>query len=94
MLQNREVDFSQLTEDAACLAARHQSIHQLIVHNKTILTKSEAEAEAEAESAKSSFAQSDMELKKARNDYAVAGRAEVRAVSNLRKQRTGEAGRG
>lgn len=79
MLQNREVDFSQLTEDAACLAARHQSIHQLIVHNKTILTKSEAE------SAKSSFAQSDMELKKARNDYAVAGRAEVRAVSNLRK---------
>ena len=90
MLQNREVDFSQLTEDAACLAARHQSIHQLIVHNKTILTKSEAEAE----SAKSSFAQSDMELKKARNDYAVAGRAEVRAVSNLRKQRTGEAGRG
>lgn len=92
MLQNREVDFSQLTEDAACLAARHQSIHQLIVHNKTILTKSEAEAEAE--SAKSSFAQSDMELKKARNDYAVAGRAEVRAVSNLRKQRTGEAGRG
>ncbi|NRP24156.1 Chromosome partition protein Smc [Aliiroseovarius sp. xm-m-379] len=44
ILQEREGDLSQLTEDVARLAARHQSAHRLRDDNQKTLEKSEADA--------------------------------------------------
>lgn len=45
VLQERESDLAQLTEDVARLAARHQSAHRLLEDNRKTQSKSEAEAD-------------------------------------------------
>lgn len=45
MLQTRESDLSQMTEDVARLAARHQSAHRFLSDSQTTLGKNEAGAE-------------------------------------------------
>ena len=81
VLQTREADLSQLTEDVARLAARHQSAWRLMTDNQTTLAKSEAEAEK----AKVSMAEADVALKKAEADFAAAGSAETQAVATAEK---------
>ena len=81
VLQTREADLSQLTEDVARLAARHQSAQRLMIDNQTTLAKSEAEAEK----AKVSMAEADVALKKAEADFAAAGSAETQAVATAEK---------
>lgn len=81
VLQTREADLSQLTEDVARLAARHQSAQRLMTDNQTTLAKSEAEAEK----AKVSMAEADVALKKAEADFAAAGSAETQAVATAEK---------
>lgn len=81
VLQTREADLSQLTEDVARLAARHQSARRLMTDNQTTLAKSEAEAEK----AKVSMADADVALKKAEADFAAAGSAETQAVATAEK---------
>jgi len=77
VLQQREGDLAQLTEDVARLAARHQSAQRLLDDNKTTLAKNEDEA-ARAESA---MAEADIALKQAEADFAAAGEAEKAAVA-------------
>lgn len=81
VLQTREADLSQLTEDVARLAARHQSARRLMTDDQTTLAKSEAEAEK----AKVSMAEADVALKKAEADFAAAGSAETQAVATAEK---------
>jgi chromosome segregation protein len=76
VLQEREADLSQLTEDVARLAARHQSAQRLIDDHRTTLAKSEAEAAK----AKAAMAEADAALKQAEADFALAGAAEEQAV--------------
>ena len=77
VLQQREADLSQLTEDVARLAARHQSAQRLLDDNRTTLSKSEGEAER----AKSAMAEAASALAKAEADFAAAGEAEKVAVA-------------
>ncbi len=81
VLQTREADLSQLTEDVARLAARHQSAQRLVSDNHTTLAKSEAEAEK----SKAAMAEADAALKKAEADFATAGAAEKEAVATAEK---------
>lgn len=81
VLQTREADLSQLTEDVARLAARHQSARRLMTDNQTTLAKSEAEAEK----AKVSMAEANVALKKAEADFAAAGSAEAQSVATAEK---------
>ena len=81
ILQTREADLSQLTEDVARLAARHQSARRLLADNQTTLAKSEAEAGK----AKVSMTEADAALKKAEADFATAGEDEATAVATAEK---------
>ncbi len=81
VLQEREADLSQLTEDVARLAARHQSAQRLIDDNRKTLAKSEAEAER----AKAAMAQADAALGQAQADFEAAGVAERQAVATAKK---------
>ena len=81
VLQTREADLSQLTEDVARLAARHQSAARLVSDNQTTLVKSEAEAEK----AKASMAEADIALKQAEADFSTASAAEKEAVATAQK---------
>ncbi len=81
VLQEREADLSQLTEDVARLAARHQSAQRLLDDNRTTLAKSEAEAEK----AKASMHEADVALKKAEADFEAAGADERQAVATAEK---------
>jgi chromosome segregation protein len=77
ILQQRENDLSQMTEDMARLAARHQSAQRLLDDNRKTLAKSEAEAE------RARAAQSDLReaLSRAQADHAAAHEAEAEAVA-------------
>ncbi len=77
VLQQREADLAQLTEDVARLAARHQSAQRLLDDNRTTLSKSEGEAER----AKAAMAEAEAALTKAEADFAAAGEAEKAAVA-------------
>jgi chromosome segregation protein len=77
VLQEREADAAQLTEDVARLAARHQSAQRLLDDYRTTLEKSEAEAAR----AKSAMAESSAALAKAEADFATAGEAEKAALA-------------
>ena len=77
VLQQREADLTQLTEDVARLAARHQSAQRLLEDNRTTMTKSEAEAAR----AKAAMADAAAALAKAEVDFAAAGAAEKLAVA-------------
>ena len=81
ILQEREADLSQLTEDVARLAARHQSAQRLLGDNQTTLTKSEAEAVK----AKQASVVAQAALAKAEIDFVAAGEAEVLAVATAEK---------
>ncbi len=76
-LQAREEDLSQLTEDVARLAARHQSAQRLLDDSRTTLQKSETE-EAKA---KAAMAEARATLARAEADFASAGQAEAQAVA-------------
>ncbi len=77
VLQQRETDLAQLTEDVARLAARHQSAQRLLDDNRTTLTKSEQEAAK----AKAAVKEAAAALAKAEADFAAAGEAEKAAVA-------------
>ena len=77
ILQDRETDLSQLTEDVARLAARHQSAQRPLDDNRTTLEKSETEAAR----AKMQAGESQAALTKAEADFAAAGAEEAAAVA-------------
>ena len=77
ILQDREGDLSQMTEDMARLAARHQSAHRLLDDHRTTLGKSEAEAER----AREAVAASKEALAKSATDFAAAEQAQTDATA-------------
>ena len=77
VLQTREADLSQQTEDVARLAARHSSAERLLQDSRKTLEKSEAEARK----ARDAVAQSQATLDKAGVDFAAAQLAEANAVT-------------
>ncbi len=77
VLQDRENDLSQLTEDVARLAARHQSAQRLLEDSQTTLEKSEAEAER----ATQAQAAAQAALAQAETDFASAQSEEKSAVA-------------
>ncbi len=76
VLQARESDLGQQTEDTARLAARHQSAQRLLEDNRKI----QAKAEAEAETARTAVDDSHAALAKAGEDFEAATVAEAQAV--------------
>ncbi|MFD1194571.1 chromosome segregation protein SMC [Seohaeicola saemankumensis] len=76
VLQQREADLSQLTEDVARLAARHQSAHRLLEDS----LKTRARSEAEAARARDAVEASKGALDKAIAAYEEAQAQEVAAV--------------
>jgi chromosome segregation protein len=77
ILEKRETELAQLTEDVARLAARHQSAQRLVADNRTTMDKNEAEAGR----AKSAMQDAANALTKAEADFAAAGKAETIAVA-------------
>ncbi|KAA0912951.1 chromosome segregation protein SMC [Aquicoccus porphyridii] len=73
VLQAREGDLAQLTEDVARLAARHQSANRFLDDSRKTLARSEAEAEK----ARAAADEAGAALTKAEADHAEAERAEV-----------------
>ncbi|WP_371170402.1 chromosome segregation protein SMC [Aliiroseovarius sp. 2305UL8-7] len=73
ILQEREGDLTQLTEDVARLAARHQSAHRLLEDSRKTLEKSESEAER----ARASMDDAKGALDKAGTDFEAAKTAEA-----------------
>ncbi|WP_380054804.1 chromosome segregation protein SMC [Falsihalocynthiibacter sp. SS001] len=72
ILQDREADIGQLTEDVARLAARHQSARRLVDDNQKTLDRNEAEAAR----AREATAMSQGALTKASLDYEAAETAQ------------------
>lgn len=77
ILQERESDLSQLTEDVARLAARHQSAQRLLSDSQKTLERSEAEAARAREAVTSS----EEALATSRADHNAAHVAEKEAVA-------------
>ena len=77
VLQDRENELSQLTEDVARLAARHQSAERLLVDARTTLERSEAGEAQAAQDAKSASE----DLAKAETSFTVAEEALTNASS-------------
>ena len=76
VLQLREENMSEQTEDVARLAARHGSAQRLLVDSR----KTQEKAEAEAVKARQSVSVSEAALTKARDDFETAKSAEAKAV--------------
>ena len=74
-LQNRETHLSQVTEDVARLAARHQSSQRLLEDSRKTLAKSQAEAEK----AQTAVAEAEGALRQASIDQDLAQKAEAEA---------------
>ncbi|WP_413718234.1 chromosome segregation protein SMC [Silicimonas sp. MF1-12-2] len=101
VLQNRENDLSQLTEDVARLAARHQSAERLLEDARTTLARNEegeakaaAEAKAATEdlkSAEAAFATAEVALATASSAAAAAEEALVAADDAREAHQTREA---
>ncbi|SHI47840.1 condensin subunit Smc [Shimia gijangensis] len=88
ILQERESDLSQLTEDVARLAARHQSAHRLLEDSQKTQTKSEAEAEKAREAvkvSKSALVQASEDFETAKTFEASAQSAAIQAEETLAK---------
>ena len=81
VLQQREADLSQLTEDVARLAARHQSAHRLLEDS----LKTRARSEAEATRARDAVEASKGALDKAIAAYEEAQTQEAAAVDLARR---------
>ncbi|MBM1221951.1 chromosome segregation protein SMC [Ponticoccus sp. SC2-23] len=77
VLQSREADFSEQTEDVARLAARHQSAQRLIEDHRKTLTRTEAEAEK----ARAALLGAEAALEKAEGDLVTARAAEETAAA-------------
>lgn len=77
VLQAREGDLSQLTEDVARLAARHGSAERLLQDSR----KTQEKSEAEAQKAQEAVTQSRAALAKAATDFDTAKAAETEAVA-------------
>lgn len=75
VLGEREGDLSQLTEDVARLAARHQSAHRLLDDCRKTLER----GESEAAKAKVSMSEAEAALGRAQADYEAAREAEAEA---------------
>ena len=76
ILQDRESALSELTEDVARLAARHQSAHRLLEDSQKTLERSDAEATR----ARTAVATSREALDKAATDFDTATRSEALAA--------------
>ncbi|WP_436398185.1 chromosome segregation protein SMC [Roseobacter sp. S98] len=76
VLQTREGEMSQQTEDMARLAARHQSAQRLLEDSR----KTESRASTEAARAREAVATSEAALEKAGAEFAAAQAAEAQAV--------------
>jgi chromosome segregation protein len=76
VLQARETDLTQLTEDVARLAARHHSAQRLLEDSRRTQVKSESDAA----NARTAVATSQTALDKARQDFETSGVAEAAAV--------------
>ncbi|NUH66567.1 chromosome segregation protein SMC [Sulfitobacter sp. S0837] len=76
VLQAREGELAQQTEDVARLAARHSSAERLLQDSRRTLER----AEAEGRKARETVAQSQATLNKAKDDFAAAQQAEQAAI--------------
>ncbi|WP_294226720.1 chromosome segregation protein SMC [uncultured Shimia sp.] len=76
VLQEREADLSQLTEDVARLSARHQSAQRLLDDSQ----KTQDKNEAEAEKARAAVAESNEALTRAGEELELAREAEEEAI--------------
>ncbi|MCK0126192.1 chromosome segregation protein SMC [Gelidibacter sp. F2691] len=76
ILQEREGDLTQLTEDVARLAARHQSAHRLLDDSQKTLEKNDAEADR----ARSAMDDAKGAVDKAAADFETAGTAQTAAA--------------
>ncbi|MBO9472998.1 chromosome segregation protein SMC [Shimia sp. R10_1] len=76
VLQEREAELSQLTEDVARLAARHQSAQRLLHDSQ----KTQDKSEAEAARARDAVAESKETLSRAAEELELAREAEVEAI--------------
>ncbi|WP_319824802.1 chromosome segregation protein SMC [Thalassovita sp.] len=76
VLQNREADLSERTEDVARLAARHQSSHRLLDDSRKMLARAEGEAAKAEEAVKAA----EVTLESAAIDYEAALEQEAIAV--------------
>lgn len=81
VLQTREGDQSEKTEDVARLAARHGSAQRLLEDNRKI----EAKSEVEAEKARAAVAASQAALDKAGTDFEAARVAEAQAEATAQR---------
>ncbi len=77
ILQGREADLSQQTEDVARLSARYSSAERLLEDSR----KTQTQSEAEAVRARDAVQASEATLAKAAHDFEVASAAEVAAVA-------------
>jgi chromosome segregation protein len=77
VLQSRESHLSQVTEDAARLAARHQSAQRLVDDHRKTLNRSEDEAEK----ARAAVATARETLTRSQTDFAAAQTADTEAQS-------------
>ena len=78
VLQERESDLAQLTEDVARLAARHQSAHRLLEDSQKTLAKSEVEAtkaRAAVDEARAALSRSDEDFERATEAHEQAAEA-------------------
>ena len=77
VLQNREASLSELTEDVARLAARHQSAHRLLSDSRATVEKNEAEATR----ARSQATEAEAVLARANADHQAAEAAQAEATA-------------
>ncbi|MCL7464243.1 chromosome segregation protein SMC [Phaeovulum sp. NW3] len=75
VLQDREAQLSEMTEDVARLAARHQSAQRLVADNRATAEKSETEAARAAQAATAAQAA----LERADTDHSAAEAAQTEA---------------
>ncbi|MDO6481594.1 chromosome segregation protein SMC [Shimia thalassica] len=78
VLQERESDLSQLTEDVARLAARHQSAQRLLEDSR----KTQAKSEAEALKARDAVQESQNALTRAAEEFEMAQASEEAALES------------
>ncbi len=76
VLQEREAELSQLTEDVARLAARHQSGQRLLDDSQ----KTQDKSEAEAEKARAAVAESKEALERAAEELELSRESEAEAI--------------
>ena len=81
VMQAREAELSQQTEDVARLAARHQSAQRQLEDGRKIL----ARAEADAAAANAAQSGAEAALVRAELDFVAAGQAETAAVATAAK---------